>query len=136
MEDKVYFTAVADQGGNFGPFSADRALRFDTNITNVGGGYDCTSGVFTAPRTGVYYFTFSYHAGKDNKSGLSLVKNSSIIVRATDNNEQQKNFTDNAGNSAVLELQSGDKVFVRLPAGCWVWGADNTTSFSGFLITK
>ena len=46
MVDKVYFTAVAGQGGNVGPFSADTTLKFDTNITNVGGGYDNTSGKY------------------------------------------------------------------------------------------
>lgn len=94
-----------------------------------------STGVFTTPHAGVYYFTFTYEA-KDNKSGLSLMKNSSVIVKGADNNQKGEYLTDNGGNSAVLQLQSGDKVFVQLPANHCVWGADNTTSFSGFLITK
>ncbi|XP_030286445.1 complement C1q-like protein 4 [Sparus aurata] len=136
MADKVMFTAVAAQGGNFGPFPTNRTLKFDTIITNVGGGYDNTSGEFTAPLTGVYYFTFSYEAKEDNKSGLSLMKNSSVIVKGADNNKKGEYLTDNGGNSAILQLQSGDKVSVQLPANHCVWTADNTTSFSGFLIAK
>ncbi len=43
-ENKVAFTAVAEKGGKVGPHQGDTTLVFNTNLTNVGGGYDNTSG--------------------------------------------------------------------------------------------
>ncbi|XP_030286579.1 complement C1q-like protein 4 [Sparus aurata] len=136
MSDKVMFTAVAAQGGNIGPFPTDSILKFDTIITNVGEGYDNTSGVFKAPIAGVYYFTFSYQAPKNYTSGLLLMKNDSVVVKAADHNGRGEYLTDNGGNSAILELALGDKVFMQLPANHCVWTADRTTSFSGFRISQ
>ncbi|XP_068164747.1 C1q-related factor-like [Antennarius striatus] len=132
---EAYFTAVADLGGNFGPFPEERTLVFNTEITNIGGHYDCTSGIFKAPVPGYYYFTFFYHAGKQHQSGLTLMKDHEVIVRAFDNNQKGAEFSDNAGNAAFLQLDRGDNVFVHLPANCHVYASKSTTSFSGFLIT-
>ncbi|XP_068164256.1 complement C1q-like protein 4 [Antennarius striatus] len=134
MASKVMFTAVADQGGKYGPFPTDRTLVFNTTITDIGGGYDKTSGEFTAPSSGYYYFTFFYHAGKEQMSGLTLMKNSNIIVNAYDQNQPGPNFCDNAGNAAFLQLNAGDRVYVRLPANCRIYASDRTTSFSGFMV--
>lgn len=38
------FTAVAEKGGNLGPNDADLTVVFNKVITNIGGGYDSTSG--------------------------------------------------------------------------------------------
>ncbi|XP_068164499.1 cerebellin-3-like [Antennarius striatus] len=134
METKVMFTAVADQGGKYGPFPTDRTLVFNTTITNVGGGYDKTSGEFTAPSSGYFYFTFFYHAEKEQMSGLTLIKNDSIVVKAYDENKPGPNICDNAGNAAFLQLNAGDRVYVRLPANCRIYASDRTTSFSGFMV--
>lgn len=60
---KVMFTAVADQGGNYGPFDADRTLVFNTAITNIGDGYDSTSGK---------YITLTYVMCRGVKKYMSL----------------------------------------------------------------
>ncbi len=91
------------------------------------------TGVFKAPFMGVYFFTFSYHADKHHKSGLQLMKNNEVIVQAFDDQTGASSF-DNAGNSAVLQLQEGDQVSVCLPVGCSVWGSSRSTSFTGFLV--
>lgn len=64
------------------------------------------------------------------------MKNSDVIVKAFDDKHKGPEFTDNAGNTACLMLQTGDKVFVRLPAGCHVTASDSTTTFSGFLLSE
>nr|XP_046237553.1 complement C1q-like protein 4 [Scatophagus argus] len=132
----VMFTAVADEGGNIGPYDGDTTVIFRKVITNIGGGYDNTSGIFTAPYAGYYYFSFFYRAGKELQSGLTLMKNSTVIVKAFDNKPPSVHSIDNAGNAACLELQAGDQVFVILPAKHQVWGANNCTTFSGFLIKQ
>ncbi|XP_044039183.1 complement C1q-like protein 4 [Siniperca chuatsi] len=134
-DKKVMFTAVADHGGEYGPFSTDRTLIFNRVITNSGDAYNPTSGIFVAPYAAVYYFTFFYHAGGARKSALSLIKSNNVIVKTSDDSADFD--TDkNAGNVAFLHLKAGEEVSVRLPAHSRVWAAGSTTSFSGFLVTQ
>lgn len=55
---KVIFTAVADGGGNFGPFDTDTTLKFESVVINAGDGYDRTSGKYIT-------FTIFYRSGSD-----------------------------------------------------------------------
>lgn len=133
-DQKVMFTAVADLGGIYGPFETTKTLVFNKTVTNIGKAYNATSGIFTAPVDGFYYFTFFYRAGQQ-KSGLSLMKNNETVV-ATSDNTAGSDRGDSSGNAAFLKLEEGDQVYVCLPAGYCVWGAGKTTSFSGFLVSK
>ncbi|TWW53008.1 cerebellin-3-like [Takifugu flavidus] len=131
----VLFTAVLQTGGNVGPFQGDTTLIFNRAITNVGEAYDTSTGLFKAPVTGYYCFSFSYRADKREQSGLTLMKNDEAIV-AFNSNKPGCLHVDNASSTACLELQRGDKVSVVLPNGCHVCGIGGTTSFTGFLISK
>nr|XP_046236909.1 complement C1q-like protein 4 [Scatophagus argus] len=132
----MMFTAVAEEGGHIGPKEGDTAVVFRKVITNVGRAYDNSSGIFKAPYAGYYYFSFFYRAGKELQSGLTLMKSSTVIVKAFDNKPPNVHSIDNAGNAACLELQAGDQVFVILPAKHQVWGSNDCTTFSGFLISR
>ncbi|XP_068164892.1 complement C1q subcomponent subunit A-like isoform X1 [Antennarius striatus] len=136
MEDDVMFTAVADHSWSCGPYEEDTTMIFNKVITNIGDGYDNTSGLFTAFTSGYYYFTLFYHAGTEHVSGLTLMKNSEVITNTFEDFENGPGFTDNAGKSAFVKLERGNVVFVRLPAHCQVHASDNTTTFSGFLVRK
>ncbi|KAI3376221.1 hypothetical protein L3Q82_016722 [Scortum barcoo] len=127
----VMFTACAEFGGKYGPFSSDKTLVYNNVITNIGAGYDMTTGVFTSPVTGVYYITFHCHGG----TGLSLMKNGELVVAISDE-KSGSDAPDNGGNSALLQLNKGDKVFVHLPANSSVWVSGHTTTFSGFLVNQ
>uniref|UniRef100_A0A3Q3WME5 C1q domain-containing protein n=1 Tax=Mola mola TaxID=94237 RepID=A0A3Q3WME5_MOLML len=124
---------VANRGGNYGPFQGDTSVVFNVEITNVGDLMSTlvSTGIFKAPVAGYYCFTFAYKAAKNQKSGLSLMKNNSIIVKTSDDNKNGPDFTDNASNTACL-----DQVSVVLPAQYHVWAADRVTTFSGFLISE
>ncbi|XP_056884375.1 complement C1q tumor necrosis factor-related protein 3-like isoform X1 [Takifugu flavidus] len=137
----VLFTAVLQTGGNVGPFQGDTTLIFNRAITNVGEAYDISTvslltGLFKAPVTGFYCFSFSYQADKREQSGLTLMKNDEAIVKAFNSNQPGIQHVDNASSTACLELQRGDHVSVVLPKSCHVCGIGKTTSFTGFLISK
>ncbi|XP_051257825.1 complement C1q tumor necrosis factor-related protein 2-like isoform X2 [Dicentrarchus labrax] len=129
---KIMFTAVADKGGNLGPFEADTTVVYNKVITNIGNAYDGTSGIFKAPVAGYYYFTFFYHAGANSKSALKLMKSDSCIVEAF---EKNPGSADNAGNAAFLQLNENDQVYVRLSPENRIWASGYTTTFSGFLVS-
>lgn len=92
------------------------------------------AGYFTAPVRGVYYFSFTsfWWGANPGSCGGSLYKNGNKIVSWYVTNS---NHASSGSNSAVLQLQVGDNVNVRL------WNnrriSDNTnkySSFSGFLL--
>uniref|UniRef100_A0A671VUX3 Complement C1q-like protein 4 n=1 Tax=Sparus aurata TaxID=8175 RepID=A0A671VUX3_SPAAU len=130
---EVAFGTMLEKGGVHGPFKTDVTLAYNKVLTNIGGAYDSSTGVFTAPVAGVYYFTFFYHAGLEHASKLMLFKNSEMIVMTSDQ-KSRSDPVDTGGNAVVLQLQQADKVYVRMPINNHVWAADHTT-FSGFLLS-
>ncbi|XP_070785930.1 complement C1q-like protein 4 [Enoplosus armatus] len=130
----VIFSAVADIGGNCGPFNTETTLVYNTVITNIGDAYNNCTGIFVAPVAGVYYFSFFYHAGGSHRTDLALMKNCKLIVKTGDHNTGSG--TSNGGNAALVELEENDQVFVRLTSGCYLWANDHATSFSGFLVSQ
>ncbi|XP_022616981.1 complement C1q tumor necrosis factor-related protein 3-like [Seriola dumerili] len=136
----VVFSVKAEEGGAYGPFDTDRTMTYNTVITNIGNAYNVSTGVFTAPVAGVYYFTFFYHAGGEHVSKLILHKNKEPVVMTSDHNGKvtrcNSETADNGGNAVFLKLEKGDKVSVQLPAGAHVWASEGHTTFSGFLVNS
>ncbi|XP_018518064.1 cerebellin-1 [Lates calcarifer] len=133
---KVIFSAVVGRGDKaIGPFNTDITLIYRRVITNIGNAYSQSTGIFTAPVAGVYYFNIFYHAGRAHASGLHLYKNSQVMVM-TGHQQSDNDKPDNGGNAVFLQLQRGDQVYVRLVANAYVWGSDYDTTFNGFLVTQ
>merc|ERR1711860_419123 len=74
-QHQIYFSAYNNEGGDV---TGD--LKFPKIVTNLGGAFDGSRGVFTAPVKGVYTFTFS---GQQSSSSASSNGNNAIdlIVR-------------------------------------------------------
>eukprot|EP00105_Crassostrea_gigas_P016460 XP_011433842.1 PREDICTED: complement C1q tumor necrosis factor-related protein 3-like [Crassostrea gigas] len=83
-------------------------LIFDVVITNVGNGYNPSTGVFTSPISGTYVFYVSAVEYSTQHLVIDIVLNSVSKVRV---------LCDNAAgfqtgtNMALLELQKGDSVW-------------------------
>uniref|UniRef100_A0A8C2Z630 Cerebellin 6 n=1 Tax=Cyclopterus lumpus TaxID=8103 RepID=A0A8C2Z630_CYCLU len=133
---KVMFSAaIGGVNRDIGPFNTDTILIYRSVITNIDTAYNPATGIFTAPVTGVYYFTFSYHAGKNYPVSLALYKNDQVLVASHDH-KTQYDGADNGGNAVFVQLQKGDQVFVHLRANAHVWGNNDVTTFSGFLVVE
>ncbi|XP_062374919.1 cerebellin-3-like [Sardina pilchardus] len=121
--------------GKMGPFGTDITLAHGKILTNVGGAYS-NKGVFTAPVKGVYFFTFTtYSWAAEADIGVKLMKNNEEVLLVWETQDKGDN-EDYASNSVLLELEVGDKVYMRLPKGYQVAASkySNIHTFSGFLL--
>ena len=50
----------------------DRTIVFDNVLTNVGDGYNEFSGLFTAPSSGVYFFTWTIYSGGNGETQFEI----------------------------------------------------------------
>lgn len=129
---RVAFGAAIGTGENTGPFNTDITLVYRKVLSNTGS-YNPTTGIFTAPVRGVYYFSFSGHNISNKPMGLQLMKNGSHMV--TVYNHPAGNRFETATNGMVLQLEVGEQVYMRLMANTWIYDNSNQHStFTGFLL--
>ncbi|KAL8587630.1 hypothetical protein ACOMHN_045319 [Nucella lapillus] len=132
--DKVAFTAHMSQihvnVGDSGPFI------FDTSITNIGDAYNNHSGIFVAPRAGVYVFAFiMVNDGDSGTIHAQIQKNRQILGVGTSDRIPGYNAYDDGSVFVTTRLVKGDHVYVkRRDGGTRVYG-DVYTNFSGFLLS-
>ncbi|XP_037615505.1 complement C1q-like protein 3 [Sebastes umbrosus] len=130
---RVIFSAATVGGHkNIKPFHKDTTLIYRTVMTNIGNAYSPSTGIFTAPFAGVYYFTIFFHTGRGHEAKLLLYKNNEHVL--TTHNQPSSYTADNGGNAAFLMLQHGDQMYVRMGENTPAWGSDYHTIFSGFSV--
>ncbi|XP_042265103.1 uncharacterized protein LOC121895746 [Thunnus maccoyii] len=120
--------------GPVGPFNTDITLKFSKIFTNIGQAYNPSTGAFTAPVRGTYYFRFNAWESRDTKLvGIKLYHNDKQITLSYD--IVVNNGYATVSNAFVLQLEKGDVIYLVLWSGCSVYdNADNHTTFSGFLL--
>ncbi|KAJ8012244.1 hypothetical protein DPEC_G00066670 [Dallia pectoralis] len=110
-------------------------LKFDDVVTNIGNHYDPTTGKFTCSIPGIYFFVYHVlmRGGDGTSMWADLCKNYQVRASAIAQDADQ-NY-DYASNSAVLHLESGDEIYIKLDGGKAHGGNNNKYStFSGFII--
>ncbi|XP_060595077.1 complement C1q tumor necrosis factor-related protein 2-like [Ruditapes philippinarum] len=85
-------------------------IVFDKAITNEGAGYNVNTGIFTAPVTGLYLFTFSMSDG-DQTSVLQLVMDGSNLVDIIDN--PVNNELTMSSNTVIVHVNKGQSVWIQ-----------------------
>ncbi|KAI2667746.1 Complement C1q-like protein 4 [Labeo rohita] len=118
--------------GNTGPIRTGQTLVYKKVFSNIGGGYDSNTGVFTAPVKGAYYFKFYGHCHGGTTMAVSLLKNGQTQCSL---HSWKPTSNSNASNGVVLTLETGDQIYTQLWPNTWVYDDPASyTSFGGFLI--
>ena len=140
QQQRSAFTAIKTdaQGGR-----ARNVLVFQEVITNIGNHFSSSTNKFTCQYPGIYQFMFTLSVGCCSDPCISLLKNDQMIVSGTIRTMHSNNGVYNGvdlaqgGNSAILELQTGDTVWLAFTQ-TGRRRVDSTsnryTSFSGILL--
>ncbi|XP_063055543.1 multimerin-2-like [Engraulis encrasicolus] len=111
----------------------DLNVVFREVITNVGQAYSSTTGFFTAPFRGVYYFRFTVMDCEESGSMLiEMHKNGKQLIWLED--EVTAGDYTYLSSGLTLQLEKGDEVNMVLSAGHRIVGFFNESTFSGFLL--
>lgn len=131
---KVAFSVGLTDAGQVGPFNTDITLKFSKVFTNIGQAYSPTTGIFTAPVRGAYYFRFTmWDNRKSSWMGANLYHNDKRMMWSSD-------YSDSIGyvavsNALVLQLEKGDVIYMVLNSSYGVSDENNNrTTFDGFLL--
>ncbi|CAG2199434.1 COL8A [Mytilus edulis] len=109
----------------------NKAIKFGKVVTNIGNGYNPTTGIFTAPVAGVYQFSYTVMS----QGGKYL-----YVYLALNNIKQQSTWLKGSSHetgttSIILNLKRGDQVAVKSADGTSIHSDGNMySSFSGYLI--
>jgi hypothetical protein len=80
-------------------------------ISNIGGGYNPTTGVFTAPISGTYGFFFSVQVPQEKALRIFLTLNDEIVNEALA--ERSAALFNTGSNMAILVLRKNDRVCIK-----------------------
>ncbi|XP_063058026.1 complement C1q-like protein 2 [Engraulis encrasicolus] len=133
VTEQVAFEAALGPGEHRGPFNTEITIVYPKVFANAGHAYSPTTGIFTAPVKGVYYFSFSGHNVSSKPMALRLMKNGQQMVTMV--NHVAGNRYETGTNGMNLLLQKGDQVYMRLRANTWIFDNGNMHStFVGHLL--
>ncbi|XP_061185115.1 uncharacterized protein LOC133193161 [Saccostrea echinata] len=99
---------------NLGP---DHTIKFDVVKTNQGQGYHSGSGVFIAPQSGFYVFTWTVRVGAYNSSpeyhSSEIVINNSVYGSAYALAIPASSRDDSGTGTVVAHVNQGDDVYIK-----------------------
>ncbi|XP_046658051.1 uncharacterized protein LOC124352561 isoform X3 [Daphnia pulicaria] len=125
---------------NYTFYNESTPIPFDLAMVNEGNAMDLTSGIFTAPRPGIYFFSFAGTArllsSASLNSFLSLNSNPIGASFVSQNNDPVDQYNPVTLQS-TLNLKKGDQVWVEI----WYTGSSSLhddsshhTHFTGFML--
>lgn len=129
----VAFTAGLKGYGTF-IFAAGQPVKFDSVLYQVGGGYDISTGIFTAPRAGLYIIFSTIVAAHGESFWSRIVINGSEKAGMMAYNYASVDVYQSASNFIVQQLQVGDRVWIKLYYGQHLYSYISDTTFSVVMI--
>eukprot|EP00105_Crassostrea_gigas_P045210 XP_019929358.1 PREDICTED: complement C1q-like protein 4 [Crassostrea gigas] len=105
-DQAVAFTAMLSKVTTLG---SKEVVKYDTVLTNVGGAYVSSTGIFTAPYKGIYTISCSLMSSPSNYVHLNIMKNGNalaILYSASGSYPL-------AAQTLQLLLEKGDKIWIQ-----------------------
>lgn len=128
---KVGFTASMTTSDTS---TTSRRLVFPKVIINEGHGYNPSDGVFTAPVGGLFVFYSSLGSYGTEAYVCDMVLNGNVKVRLYTNANSNTPYQ-SASNMAVVRLQEGDRIWMKMATGNRIYSDSSSIStFTGYLI--
>ncbi|XP_062420270.1 cerebellin 11 [Pungitius pungitius] len=131
---RIAFSAsLANFGEIYKGPCTDKVLIYKRVFSNTGDGYDQSTGIFTAPVGGLYFFSFSTYGYNTHAMGALLMKNGVSQISTYDG--PTSDGSDSSSNAVALQLAAGDVVHMQLWDNGRVYdNLNGHTTFSGFLV--
>ena len=118
-------------------WSTGEKIVFPLLNSNVGDGYDVSTGIFTTPFDGVYLST-CFLASHTDEFKADLVVNGmpKVGIPAAIATSGSHGNVCSAGNALPIALVTGDRVSIHYVAGSvfWTYSCAPYSTFSGYLI--
>ena len=126
----VYFHV--QRNSTFSSPNQNVTLPFDTEVINVGNAMNVKSGIFTAPKSGTYFFLFSGVKSDGNQLFVSLMLNGYLVASTT-----SIHALSSINVLSTLKLEEYDEVSLTLTGYSLFEDADRRyTQFIGILLQE
>ena len=132
FSDKVAFNAVRNSN-TFLNRTADItefSVVYDAVLYDTHNAYNKQTGVFKAPSSGLYIFTWTSAVAPNMTFNSELLRNGRRMGLSGCNNQKNLGY-ENCANTIPLLLQSVDSVNIRMTGGNYLFG-DHWSSFKGW----
>jgi len=108
-------------------------VKFEDVRVNRGQGYDPSTGVFTAPRKGLYHISCLILGENGHVVRNQLNKNDALYTKGY----STKGVNTSSTISSLMEMKKGDRVFIkhRVSASQQIHGSHFST-FSGYFLQE
>lgn len=106
----VAFSSYLDH--NIPHIAAGDVVKCNQILYSAGNGYNPHTGIFTAPDSGVYFFTFSIH-NYHRETNVRLVLDGNNVVGAVIHTTSGDIENNMASNSAIIQVNAGQSVWLE-----------------------
>nr|XP_056711624.1 multimerin-1 [Euleptes europaea] len=112
-------------------------IRFNNLDVNYGSSYVPSNGKFRVPYLGVYVFEYTIESRSPRLSGYLVVDGTDKLTFQSENTNDEKKYTDRVVTGyALLELNYGQEVWLRLVTGSIPATYPPVTTFTGYLLYR
>jgi hypothetical protein len=124
---------VSLKQGKYTLTGINAVVKFEDVKVNRGQGYNPSTGVFTAPRKGLYHISCVILGGAGHAVHYQLSKND---ARYTKGYSSKGAYTSSTLN-VIVEMKKGDRAFIKHnDSGSEQFSGSNYSSFSGYFMQE
>ena len=135
MANPIVFSAVKTLGSTSSGSYISSYTKF---LTNHGNAFSLSTGIFTAPRSGVYEFYSSTLGANDGAHYITVQKNNvdELRFRMELTDKGGHNNNNNLSFDWIMKLEQGDTVRLKVTDGSFACRSSYACVFNGKYIRK